>query len=85
MICSQLYCRTLKAFALISGLHASPDKTAIYFMNVKDEVQQRILQITWFKKGSFPFRYLEVPITSKRLSKPSCDILIDRIMHRIVC
>ncbi|XP_048503121.1 uncharacterized protein LOC125498862 [Beta vulgaris subsp. vulgaris] len=68
-----------------SGLEASPEKTAIYYFgNVKEEEQSRILQVTGYKKGSFPFRYLGVPITSKRLSKADCDILVDRMLKRIM-
>ena len=79
-----LLVRTLKAFAVTSGLEASPEKTAIYFGNVKEEEQSRILQVTGYKKGSFPLRYLGVPITSKRLSKADCDILVDRMLKRIM-
>lgn len=57
--------RTLKAFAAASGLEASNEKIAIDFGNVTDDIQQSILQMTGFKKGEFPFRYLGVPITSK--------------------
>ncbi|XP_048492374.1 uncharacterized protein LOC125493253 [Beta vulgaris subsp. vulgaris] len=80
-----LLVRTLKAFAESSGLEASPEKTAIYFGNVKEVDQNRILQITGYRKGIFPFRYLGVPITSKRLNKADCDILVDRMLKRIMC
>lgn len=77
--------RTLKAFADVSDLKASPEKTAIYFGNVKEEDQLRILQLTGFKKDAFPFRYLGVSITSKRLTRADCEVIIDKIMHRIMC
>lgn len=51
-----LLVRTLKAFAVVSGLEASSEKTAIYFGNVREEDQHRIMQVTGFKKGVFPFR-----------------------------
>lgn len=76
-----LLVRTLKAFANVSGLEASPVKIAIYFCNVKEDVQQ----ITALKKGVFPFRYLGVPVTSKRIARVDCDMLVDKIMHRIMC
>ena len=44
-----------------------------------------MLQVIGFKMGSFPFRYLGVPITSKRLSIAYCDILVDIILRRILC
>lgn len=77
--------RFLKAFARASRLNASPEKSAIYYGNVKEEVQTRIFQMTKISKGEFPFRYLGVPITSKRISRADCDVLIDKIMKRIMC
>ncbi|XP_010678138.1 uncharacterized protein LOC104893701 [Beta vulgaris subsp. vulgaris] len=79
-----LLVRTLKAFAEASGLEASPDKTAIYFGSVTEDEQSRILRVSGYKKGSFPFRCLGVPITSKRLTKAECDILVDRMVKRIM-
>lgn len=77
--------RALKAFAEVSGLEASPEKTAVYFGSVPKDIQQSILRFTGFQKGAFPFRYLGIPITSKRISKGDCGILVDRILKRIVC
>ncbi|XP_048494582.1 uncharacterized protein LOC125494804 [Beta vulgaris subsp. vulgaris] len=77
--------RVLKTFSDTSGLFASQEKTALYFGNVKEEVQARILQVTRFQRGTFPFRYLGVRITSKRLAKSDCDALVDKIVKRIVC
>ncbi|XP_057250663.1 uncharacterized protein LOC104908350 [Beta vulgaris subsp. vulgaris] len=48
--------RSLKAFARASGLNASSEKSAIYYGNVKEEVQTRIFQMTKISKGEFPFR-----------------------------
>ncbi|XP_057248199.1 uncharacterized protein LOC130590186 [Beta vulgaris subsp. vulgaris] len=80
-----LVVRALKAFENVSGLEASKEKTAIYFGNVQQEIQNRIMLLTGYKKGSFPFRYLGVPITSKRISRADCDILVEKIMKRIMC
>lgn len=48
--------RTLKACADVSRFEDSPEKTTIYFGDVKEEEQNNILQITSYKKGYFPFR-----------------------------
>lgn len=69
----------------VSGLFASQEKADVYFGNVVEEVHNRILQVIGFQKGKFPFRYLGVPITSKRLSKTDCDLLVDIILKRIIC
>ncbi|XP_048489728.1 uncharacterized protein LOC125491683 [Beta vulgaris subsp. vulgaris] len=80
-----LMVRALKAFSDAAGLQANQMKSAIYFGNVQEEIRSRILQVTGFQSGSFPFRYLGVPITSKRISISDCDVLIDRMLKRILC
>ncbi|XP_057248229.1 uncharacterized protein LOC130590212 [Beta vulgaris subsp. vulgaris] len=75
--------RALRAFAQVSGLQANPSKSAIYYGNVKEDIQGRIQQLTGYSKGNFPFRYLGVPITAKRIAVADCDMLVDRILHRV--
>lgn len=77
--------RALKAFSQASGLKANSDKTAMYFGNVKEDIQHRILHVTCFSKGTFPFSYLGVPISVKRLPIAKCDALVERIIKRILC
>lgn len=68
MFCKDvLMIRAMKSFSQASGLSATNEKSAVYFGNVTEEMQTRMLQVTGFKKGSFPFRYLGVPSTSKRV------------------
>ncbi|XP_057251652.1 uncharacterized protein LOC130591764 [Beta vulgaris subsp. vulgaris] len=81
-----MLCVTTPSYSLtIYGKLCAKKKTAVYFGNVKEEVQQRILQVTGFQRGSFLFRYLGVPITSKRISKAYCEVLVDKISKRLVC
>ena len=44
---------------------------------------KRILDLSGFKRGRFPFTYLGVPINTKKLSKEDGDILIDKMTARI--
>lgn len=60
-------------------------KHPFIFGNVKDEIKQRIVQVTGFTTRDFPFRYLGVPITSKKISISDCDVLVDNITKRILC
>lgn len=59
--------RVMLVFSILSGLHASQEKIDVYFRNVKDEVVEIILQATGFQRGEFPFRYLGMPITARKL------------------
>lgn len=56
------------------------DKSAIYFGGVTTEVQQTILQILGFSQGSMPFRYLRVPLSTKKILIVQYQPLIDKIM-----
>lgn len=49
------------------------------------EVQNRILQISGFDKGSFPMRYLGVPLAPKKWSKLECAGVVNKITERITC
>ncbi|KAK4726976.1 hypothetical protein R3W88_031893 [Solanum pinnatisectum] len=70
-------------FSKVSGLLANQAKSCVYFGGVSEEIQQKILQHTGFSKGDLPFRYLGVPLSSKKLSISQCQPLIDKIMGRI--
>ncbi|XP_057251762.1 uncharacterized protein LOC130591842 [Beta vulgaris subsp. vulgaris] len=80
-----LMIRALKAFSDASGLHANHMKSTIYFGNLPEEIRRRLLQVTGFQLGLFPFRYLGVPITPNRISISNCNVLINRILKRIMC
>lgn len=80
-----LLMRGLEAFTLTSGLAANRNKSAVYFGNVKEQVHTRIIEMSGFSEGKFPFRYLGVPISLKRISASDCEILVDKICSRIKC
>lgn len=72
--------RALKSLSLASGLYANKNKLAIYFGNLSEEIEQRILQISGFVKVDNPFRYLNIPISARRLTSADCDIMVDKIV-----
>lgn len=55
-------------FSTISGVIANPAKSSVHFGGMNTYVQQEILQILGFTKGELPFKYLGVPLSSKRVS-----------------
>ena len=59
--------KQLVSFGEISGLNINASKSSIYFGGVSDSIRQSILEVTGFAEGSFPFRYLGVPLSPHRL------------------
>ncbi|XP_070050116.1 uncharacterized protein [Nicotiana tomentosiformis] len=71
------------SFSKASGLVANQEKSFVYFGGVAPNVQQGILQTLGFQAGTLPFRYLGVPLSSKRLSVGQCQPLLDKMTGRI--
>lgn len=69
-------------FYKASRLIANITKNSIYFRGVLDHVQHEIVQQLGFSIGTLPFKYLGVPLSSKRLAT-QCQPLIDRMLRRI--
>lgn len=53
------------------------------FWGVDKSVQQKILDITGFMVGNLPFKYLGVPLISRKLIVNLCRPLIDKITSKI--
>ncbi|XP_074305322.1 uncharacterized protein LOC141640417 [Silene latifolia] len=75
--------RAFATFSSASRLCLNKDKTEIYFNGVRANTVNEVLQISGFKKGDLPFKYLRVPISSKKLSKNEVRKLIDKITAKI--
>ncbi|XP_074315726.1 uncharacterized protein LOC141651935 [Silene latifolia] len=75
--------RAFSTFSIASGLALNKDKSDIYFNGMPQASINTILQVSGFKRGSLPFRYLGVPISSKKLTKNEGMKLIDKITARI--
>ncbi|XP_058742706.1 uncharacterized protein LOC131615251 [Vicia villosa] len=78
-----LMIETVNNFSATTGLKSSPTKYKVYFGGVSDTVQQKILDITGFKAGCLPFKYLGVPLVSRKLTVNMCRPLIEKIVSRI--
>lgn len=55
-------------FSSVSSLKENINKSSIYFGVVKNHVQQDIIDEFQLTKVSLPFKYLVVPLSSKKLS-----------------
>ncbi|GJZ86131.1 putative reverse transcriptase domain-containing protein [Tanacetum coccineum] len=69
----------LEEFSRVSGLTPNFEKSVVFFGNVLVSTRNAILRVMPFPLGSFPIRYLGVPLISSRLYKKYCDPLIDKV------
>jgi hypothetical protein len=79
----ELIMAKIRDFSHSIGLHVNPSKCKIFYGGVEDNIKDQIKKITSFAEGSLPFRYLGIPLTSKKLSIHHYMPLVDRIVERI--
>ncbi|XP_074277882.1 uncharacterized protein LOC141601494 [Silene latifolia] len=78
-----LMLRAFSTFSASSGLKINVAKSEVIFAGVSNTVKQDILQISRFKEGVLPFRYLGIPIQAGRLTRQDCNILVEKIVARV--
>ncbi|XP_074266340.1 uncharacterized protein LOC141588817 [Silene latifolia] len=75
--------RAFLSFSAVSGLHMNRDKSDLYMNGVTGTEVHNILNILGFHVGTFPFRYIRIPISYKRISVAECNRVVDKIVCRI--
>ncbi|XP_059295322.1 uncharacterized protein LOC132048633 [Lycium ferocissimum] len=75
--------RGLKTFSEASGLTTNNAKSNIFSANMPAQVIDDLCELTGYSKGRLPFRYLGVPISSKRLSAVECEMLVEKMVAKI--
>ncbi|XP_058742519.1 uncharacterized protein LOC131615016 [Vicia villosa] len=70
-------------FSKAIGLVVNPSKCKLFFGNVEGDIKQKIQEIIGFAEGCLPFRYLGIPITSKKLVIVHYLPIIEKVMARI--
>ncbi|XP_060170354.1 uncharacterized protein LOC132601271 [Lycium barbarum] len=78
-----LLLRGLKTFSNSSGLNTNATKSNFFSVNMPSHSLNDLIELTGYAKGVLPFRYLGVPISSKRISKMDCEVLLDKVTTRI--
>ncbi|XP_060184319.1 uncharacterized protein LOC132614001 [Lycium barbarum] len=71
------------SFSAASGLIANTTKSSPYFGGMDHNTQQEVLEKLQFTQGGLPFRYLGVPLSTKRLSAIQYVPLIDAMMSKV--
>ncbi|PNX74719.1 ribonuclease H, partial [Trifolium pratense] len=74
---------TFDKFSKSTGLKVIPSKCCIFFGGVDQSTKDDIKKITHFDEGTLPFRYLGIPMTSKKLAIHNETGLIDKIVGSI--
>jgi hypothetical protein len=67
-------------FFAASGLKANQFKSSIYFGGVTLNAQEVILTKFSLTKAKLPFKCLEVPLSSKKLTAIQCQSLVKKII-----
>lgn len=70
----------IREFSKATGLNMSVPKSKIYFGGVNIDDQKVMMQESGFQIGIMPFKYLGVPLDSKKLSVANCQPLIDKML-----
>ncbi|CAK8531689.1 unnamed protein product [Lathyrus sativus] len=74
---------TLAKFSNSIGLFVNPMKCKVFFGGVDEATRMQITNLTNFEQGTFPFRYLGIPLTYKQLSDHYYMPLVDKIVGKI--
>ncbi|KAL0310468.1 UNVERIFIED_CONTAM: hypothetical protein Scaly_2925500 [Sesamum calycinum] len=75
--------RILQEFKDLAGLQANAQKSQVLLSKTTDPMKQQILNILGFPQGTFPVRYLGVPLITSKLSLEDCTPLLLKIDARI--
>nr|XP_016444997.1 PREDICTED: uncharacterized protein LOC107770233 [Nicotiana tabacum] len=70
-------------FQKFLGLKANLAKSSIYYEGVSNELKHEIQQALGYIQGVLPFKYLGIPLDTKKLSILQWQPLIDKIVSRI--
>lgn len=79
----ELFFDSLKMFSDASGLVANSDKSTMFLAGISPRVKEEISNHFLFPISKLPFKYLGVSLSSKRISKADCDLLVDKKTSRI--
>lgn len=74
----------LSEFSGVSSLVPNIEKSVVFFGNVSPPTKRAILSVLSLPEGSFPIRYLGVPLISSRLYRKFCNPLIDKVKQRLI-
>lgn len=79
----QMVLGKLETVLASTGLSVNKAKCRIFTCGIESDEEEKILEVAGFEKGSLPFKYLEVPLDSRRFTVDRCSPLIEKITSKI--
>ncbi|XP_062080585.1 uncharacterized protein LOC133785354 [Humulus lupulus] len=79
----QVLIEAFAEFGCSSSLKINYSKSHIYFGGVSAEVKTRILVYSQLVEGTFPLKYLGVPLRPTKWKSADCDIIFKKIQMRL--
>ena len=73
----------IQTFSKASGLQANASNSALYTTGITREIKEAIRELTQFSFGAFPFKYLGISLSTKRLYIAECKHIADKMTSRI--
>ncbi|KAL9226024.1 hypothetical protein vseg_001879 [Gypsophila vaccaria] len=67
-----------ETFSLASSLTMNKAKSQLFFNGTSPQTGNQLQLLTGMPQGSLPFKYLGVPISSRKLTVMDCEILIEK-------
>ncbi|XVF78836.1 hypothetical protein PTKIN_Ptkin14bG0169200 [Pterospermum kingtungense] len=75
--------RILEVFYYLSGLKFNAGKSELFLGGVNAGLAEQMIQVSGFREGRLPVRYLGVPLVTRKLMIKDCEPLIMRMRERI--
>ncbi|KAJ9561753.1 hypothetical protein OSB04_006913 [Centaurea solstitialis] len=75
--------KALSIFANHSGLSPNLNKSDVFFGNVPSDIKNAILNCLPFRLGTFPIRYLGVPLSPSRLKASDFGNLVSKVKMKL--
>lgn len=72
-------------FSSVLGLYTNHEKSLCFFANVDVSTRDYVLASSGFQQGTFPVKYLGLPLITTKLSFRDCNPLLMRLSGKIDC
>jgi hypothetical protein len=73
----------MTCFEKLSGIKINYNKSDLTPINLKEEDSHNYSKLLYCRMGSFPFKYLGVPLHYEKLRREDIQYIVDKIIKRI--